>query len=57
MDVFYSVETEEMKSVPLRIVIYTNENANEVYFNWEIFKFRLGTPNPEVFQIPELAVW
>ena len=57
MDVFYSVETEEMKSVPLRIVIYTNENANEVYFNWEIFKFRLGTPNPEVFQFPELAVW
>jgi len=55
-DIFYSIETDERKSVPLRIVIYTDEDARDVFLIWEIFKFRLGTPDAEVFEFPELAV-
>ena len=55
-DIFYSIETDKRKSLPLRIVIYTDEDARDVFLIWEIFKFRLGTPDPEVFEFPELAV-
>ena len=43
------------KSVPLRIVIYEDETATAIFLIYEIFKFRLTTPDPEVFQFPELA--
>ena len=57
MDVFYSVPAGATgKSVPLRIVLYTDENATEVLLIYEFFKFRLATPDPQVFDIPELAV-
>lgn len=54
-DIFYSIEKENVKSVPLRVVIYTDESATDVFIIFEIFKFRLTTPDPEVFQFPEFA--
>ena len=56
MDVFYSIDSEGARSVPLRIIIYTDETAKTAQFLFEFFNFRLATPNPEVFSYNELTV-
>ena len=54
-DIYYSVEHGQVQSVPLRIVMYTDESDSDVFMIYEIFKFRLATPDAEVFAYPEFA--
>ena len=56
VDVFYTIPEGETPAVPMRLVIYTDESATDVFIIYEFFKFRLETPDDEVFQIPDLAV-
>jgi len=56
IDVYYSIATADMPSVPLRMVLKSKTQETKVDLEYhEIFKFRIGNPDPEVFRIPELA--
>lgn len=48
VDVFYSVEKDGVQSVPLRMVLYDSQTGQEALEVHEIFKFRIGDPNPSV---------
>ena len=56
IDIYYSIDAENSRSVPLRVLIYTDETAKTPQFLFEFFNFRLETPDPEVFKYNELTV-
>lgn len=55
MSVYYSAGREGVKSIPLRIELYDEENVDQIYIIYEFFRFRLSTTDSTVFDIPSLT--